>query len=54
MYAGWKKFKEQGILTVGILNKISNSYDSHFTPEDMLKLLESIIFNCNLRLCQGY
>ena len=23
MYAGWKKFREQGILTVGILKKIS-------------------------------
>ena len=43
MYAGWKKFKEQGILTVEILKKISNCYDSHFTPEDMLKLLEELL-----------
>ena len=43
MYAGWKKFKEQGILTIEILKKISNYYDSHFTPEDMLKLLEKLL-----------
>ena len=43
MYAGWKKFKEQGVLTVEILKKISNCYDSHFTPEDMLKLLEELL-----------
>ena len=43
MYAGWKKFKEQGVLTVEILKKISNCYDCHFTPEDMLKLLEKLL-----------
>ena len=43
MYAGWKKFKEQGVLTVEILKKISNCYDCHFTPEDMLKLLEELL-----------
>ena len=45
MYAVWKKFKEQGILTVEILKKISNCYDSHFTPEDMLKLLEELLIS---------
>ena len=45
MYAGWRKFKEQGILTVEILKKISNCYDSHFTPEDMLKLLEELLIS---------
>ena len=39
----WKKFKEQGILTVKILNKISNGYDPHFTPDDILKLLEKLL-----------
>ena len=39
----WKKFKEQGILTIEILNKISNAYDFHFTPKDMLKLLEKLL-----------
>ena len=43
MYAGWKKFKEQGVLTVEILKKISNCCDCHFTPEDMLKLLEELL-----------
>ena len=41
--AEWKKFKEQGILTVKILKKISCCYDSHFTAEDMLKLLEKLL-----------
>ena len=47
MYAGWKKFKEQGVLTVEILKKILNCYDSHFTPEDMLKLELLICFRMN-------
>ena len=39
----WKKFKNQGIITENILKKISGEYDSHFTPIDMLKLLEKLL-----------
>ena len=39
----WKKFKEQGIITENILKKMSNGYSSHFTPMDMLKLLEELL-----------
>ena len=39
----WKKFKEQGIITENILMKISGGYSSHFTPMDMLKLLEKLL-----------
>ena len=39
----WKKFKEQGIITENILKKISNGYNSHFTPMDMLKLLNELL-----------
>ena len=39
----WKKFKEQGIITENILLKISGNYNSHFTPMDMLRLLEELL-----------
>ena len=39
----WKKFKEQGIITKNILKKISDGYNSHFTPMDMLKLLNKLL-----------
>ena len=39
----WKKFKEQAIITENILMKISGGYSSHFTPMDMLKLLEKLL-----------
>ena len=39
----WKKFKEQAIITENILIKISGGYGSHFTPIDMLKLLEELL-----------
>ena len=39
----WKKFKEQAIITENILMKISSGYTSHFTPIDMLKLLEKLL-----------
>ena len=39
----WKKFKEQAIITEHILMKISGGYSSHFTPTDMLKLLEELL-----------
>ena len=39
----WKKFKEQAIITENILMKISGGYNSHFTPMDMLKLLEELL-----------
>ena len=39
----WKKFKDQAIITENILMKISGGYDSHFTPMDMLKLLEELL-----------
>ena len=39
----WKKFKEQAIITENILLKISGGYSSHFTPMDMLKLLEELL-----------
>ena len=39
----WKKFKEQAIITENILMKISDGYGSHFTPMDMLKLLEELL-----------
>ena len=38
----WKKFKDEGILTMTTLKKISK-YDDHFTPDDMLKLLEKLL-----------
>ena len=39
----WKKFKEQAVITENILIKISAGYGSHFTPMDMLKLLEELL-----------
>ena len=39
----WKKFKEQGIITENLLKKISDGYDSNFTPMDMLKLLNKLL-----------
>ena len=39
----WKKFKEQAIISENILMKISGGYGSHFTPMDMLKLLEELL-----------
>ena len=39
----WRKFKEQAIITENILKKISVGYSSHFTPMDMLKLLEKLL-----------
>ena len=38
-----KKFKEQAIITENILMKISGGYNFHFTPVDMLKLLEELL-----------
>ena len=43
MDAAWKKFTEQGIVTENILKNISDGYDSHFTPMDMLKLLNKLL-----------
>ena len=43
MDGAWKKFKEEGIITENILKKISDGYDSHFTPMDMLKLLNKLL-----------
>ena len=39
----WKKFKEQAIITENVLIKISGGYGSHFTPSNMLKLLEELL-----------